>query len=57
MEDEAYRRPFSRLVLVWLVLKCCLANGWRLLLEQYEKKTLLDWRLVHQPNRGHVSAI
>ena len=27
-----------------------LAGGWRLVLERYERKTLLNWRLVELPN-------
>ena len=47
MEDEAYRHPFGRLVLegspgVVREKNICLVGGWRLVLEQCEKKILLD---------------
>ena len=30
---------------------CWLAGGWKLVLEQCERKTLLGWRLLELPNR------
>jgi len=30
---------------------CWLAGGWKLVLEQCERKTLLSWRLLELPNR------
>ena len=30
---------------------CWLANGWKLMLERCERKTLLGWRLLELPNR------